>query len=76
MTRSPRVRTLTPAIFARILEVKHETVLAWIHSGDLPAMNIGTRGAAKRFIIFRKDAIAFMRHRGLPLDRVAEVLPH
>lgn len=72
--RARAVRTVTPSTVARLLEVKSDTVLRWIHAGDLPALNIGTGPNAKRFVIFRKDLIAFLAQRGLTHERVKDLV--
>lgn len=72
--RSRAVRTVTPSTVARLLEVKSDTVLRWIHTGDLPALNIGTGPNAKRFVIFRKDLVAFLATRGLSPERVKDLV--
>ena len=74
-TVKPRsIRTITPPIVARWLTVDVETVLRWIRDGELPALNIGTVGKGKRFRIFRKDLIAFMMKKGLPLESVQDLV--
>lgn len=71
---SPRsIRTITPTTVARWLTVENETVLRWIHSGDLPAMNIGTRGLV-RFRIFKKDLIEFLHRRKVSPERIQEIV--
>jgi excisionase family DNA binding protein len=70
-TRS--IRTITPSVVARWLTVEDETVLRWIHSGDLPAMNIGTKGM-RRFRIFRKDLIEFLHRRKVSPERIQEII--
>lgn len=72
--RARAVRTVTPATVARLLEVKPDTVLRWIHTGDLPALNIGTGTRVRRFVIFRKDLVAFLSTRGLPPERVKDLI--
>ena len=67
------IKTVTPPIVARWLEVKDETVLRWIHSKDLPALNIGTR-AKNSYLIFRKDLAVFLNRRGMTEDRIREML--
>jgi len=68
------VRTITPPIVARWLQVTDATVLRWIRTKELPAMNIGTRGNLPRFRIFKRDLVTFMRARGVPADTVQELL--
>lgn len=71
MTRS---HSITPPILARWLRVDYRTVYSWIESGELPAMNIGTRGKAPRFRIYRKDLIAFLERRGMSATAVADLV--
>lgn len=75
------VRTITPPIVARLLRVDTETVLRWIHTGDLPALDIGTSGKVPRFRIFKKDLARFLHERarrgsrrGLSPDSMDEAL--
>jgi len=68
------IRTVTPPVIARWLEVKHLTVMGWIHSRDLPALNIGTKGKRHRYVIFRKDLITFLLRRGMTEERVRDIL--
>ena len=71
-----RVRTVTPPTAARLLDVHPNTVLKLIDRGILPALDIGT-GKVRRFIIFRKDLVAFMlatRGRGYTVERVGDVV--
>ena len=72
--RRSAVRTMTPAIIARWLEVKHHTVLKWIHSKELPALNIGTRGKKASYLVFKKDLVIFLEQRGLRSDRIKDLL--
>lgn len=74
LSRRYGVRTITPPILAHLLEVKVDTVMAWIRSGNLPALNIGTTGKRASYRIFRKDAVLFLQRQGLALDRIQEVL--
>lgn len=73
-----RVRTLTLSVVARWLEVKPDTVLAWIQDSNperrLPALNIGTRGKRAHYRIFRKDLATFLQRRGLSAERVEDLL--
>jgi excisionase family DNA binding protein len=71
-TRS--IRTISPSIVARWLNVETETVLRWIHRKELPALNIGTQGKLPRFRIFRKDLVTFMHQRGLPVDSIHDLV--
>lgn len=71
-TRS--IRTITPSIVGRWLNVDTETVLRWIHRKELPALNIGTRGNLPRFRIFKKDLVTFMNQRGLPVDSIQDLV--
>lgn len=68
------IRTVEPPVIARWLEVKHLTVLGWIKSRDLPALNIGSRGKRNRYIVFRKDLINFLMRRGLTEERIRELI--
>lgn len=70
----PMVRTVTPPMIARWLEVKHLTVLQWIRSRDLPALDIGTQGKVHRYVVFRKDLIRFLVQRGMTEDMIRELL--
>lgn len=74
MRKLRAVRTVTPTIVARWLEVKPDTVLKWIQTGALPAMNISTGDTVRRYIIFRKDLIAFCQARGLTIERTLDVV--
>ena len=58
------MRKITPHVLARWLEIDARTVLKWVHTGQLPEMNIST-GDVPRFVIYRRDAVAFLRKRGL-----------
>lgn len=64
---------LTPEILARLLGVNHSTVLGWIRSGSLPALNI-TSGHAPRYRIFRPDLVAFLERRGASPAQVQAVI--
>jgi len=72
--RPRSIRPITPPIAARWLNVTPKTVCRWIRSGHLPAMNIGTRGKAARFRIYRKDLVTFMQTRGWPPETVQAVV--
>ena len=67
--RRPHVRKITPHILARWLEVNPHTVLKWIRAGQLPALDI-TTGSVSRFVIYRKDAVAFLRKRGMTREQL------
>ena len=72
--KRPLVRTVTPPMIARWLEVKHLTVLMWIRNKHLPALNISGTGQAARYIVFRKDLAAFLGRRGMTDERISEIL--
>ena len=72
--KRPMVRTVTPPIIARWLEVKHLTVLNWIRKRSLPALNISGSGRTARYIVFRKDLATFLLARGMSEERVREIL--
>ena len=67
-------RNITPPVVAEWLNVETETVLKWIHSGDLPALNIGTKNNVPRFRIFKKDLTMFMAKRGLPVETIQDLV--
>lgn len=69
-----RSQSITPPILARWLKVQHPTVLRWIHSGELPAINIGTRGKAPRFRIYHKDLVAFLSRRGMSAESMQDLV--
>jgi excisionase family DNA binding protein len=54
----PDTPTLTVTEAARLLRVKRDTILAWINSGKLPAMNTG-RGQRPRYRLARADLDSF-----------------
>jgi hypothetical protein len=55
---------LTPPQYARELGVKDTTVLSWIRSGELVAINVAKPGAIRpRFRIHRSEAVAFEQRR-------------
>lgn len=68
----PPIRKITPEILSRWLQVSHTTVLKWVRLGELPALNIGT-GEVPRFVIYRKDAVAFLRKRGMTAQQLADL---
>jgi excisionase family DNA binding protein len=72
MIKTRSIRTISPSIVARWLKVDSETVLRWIRSGDLPALNIGTRGKVRRFRIFKKDLITFLHRRGMSQESIQD----
>lgn len=67
--RSPRLRRITPRVLARWLMVSPTTVMKWVHSGELPALKIST-GDRPRFVVYRKDAAAFLRRRGISHEQI------
>lgn len=72
--KRPQVKTVTPPIVARWLEVQHLTVLRWIRSRQLPALDIGTGDKIHRYVIFRKDLAGFLLRRGMTEDRIRDML--
>jgi excisionase family DNA binding protein len=55
---------LTPPQAATLLGVHHDSVLTWIHSGELRASDLtATRGARPRWRIHRADLEAFLQRR-------------
>jgi len=72
--KRPMIKTVTPPIVARWLEVQHLTVLRWIRSHSLPALDIGTGNKIHRYVIFRKDLAAFLQRRGMTDERIREML--
>ncbi len=51
---------ITPPQYAKELRVKDATVLAWIRSGQLVAINVAKPGTTRpRFRIHRSEAVAF-----------------
>lgn len=67
-------KTVTPSIIARWLELRHDTVMKWIKTKDLPALNIASAGRGSRYIIFRKDLTAFLLRRGMTEERIKELI--
>ena len=74
MIAKRRLRHVTPSIVSRWLEVKPDTVIGWIRSRDLPAINIGTHGGRPTYLIFRKDLAEFLDRRGMTATRIRELL--
>jgi excisionase family DNA binding protein len=65
---------LTPKEIASLLEVKLDTVLAWIHRGELPAINVAKRPSTRpRYRVRTKDFEAFQEKRAA---KVAVPSPH
>lgn len=58
-------KKLTPPQLAAEWGLAPEKILAWIHSGELRAVNVATslRGAKPRWLIDRADIEAFERAR-------------
>jgi excisionase family DNA binding protein len=55
---------LTPKEIALLLEVKLDTVLAWIHRGELPAINVAKRPSTRpRYRVKATDFEAFQEKR-------------
>jgi predicted site-specific integrase-resolvase len=71
-TRASHVRKITPRVLARWLDINPHTVMKWVHSGELPALNIAT-GPVARFVIYRKDVATFLRKRGMTHDQLASL---
>ena len=64
----------TPTEIALLLEVKLDTVLAWIHRGELPAINVAKRPATRpRYRVKASDFEAFQEKRAA---KVAVPSPH
>ena len=54
----------TPTEIALLLEVKLDTVLAWIHRGELPAINVAKRPSTRpRYRVKVTDFEAFQEKR-------------
>lgn len=53
---------LKPSVLAERWAVRTETILHWIRSGQLRAMNVGTR-FRPRYRILKSDAQAFFESR-------------
>jgi excisionase family DNA binding protein len=65
---------LTPKEIASLLEVKLDTVLAWIHRGELPAINVARRPSTRpRYRVKTADFEAFQEKRAA---KVAVPSPH
>jgi hypothetical protein len=55
---------ITPPQYAKELAVKDATVLSWIRSGELVAINVANPGTTRpRFRIHRSEAVAFEQRR-------------
>ena len=55
---------LTPKEIASLLDVKLDTVLAWIHRGELPAINVAKRPSTRpRYRVKATDFEAFQEKR-------------
>lgn len=65
MSRLAHVREyLSPPAAGAITGSRPETVIAWIRSGELPAVNFARRGASRpRYRIHRDELAAFLRRR-------------
>jgi excisionase family DNA binding protein len=64
----------TPTEIALLLEVKLDTVLAWIHRGELPAINVAKRPSTRpRYRVKATDFEAFQEKRAAT---VAVPSPH
>jgi excisionase family DNA binding protein len=63
---------LTPPQLAHDMQVKPQTVLSWIKSGELRAINVGRRGCTRpRYRIHRSAVIAFEQARAaVPAPKV------
>ena len=63
---------ITPPQYARELGVKDTTVLSWIRSGQLVAINVAKHGTTRpRFRIHRSEAVAFEQARAaVPAPKV------
>ena len=63
--QTPRHKfALTPKEIASLLEVKLDTVLAWIHRGELPAINVAKRPSTRpRYRVRATDFEAFQEKR-------------
>jgi hypothetical protein len=58
-------RPMTVPEIAKFLRVKPQTVLCWVHSGDLIAANVAPRsGGQPRYRVAPADLAAFQRQRG------------
>jgi excisionase family DNA binding protein len=61
---SPVEQPMTVSEVARLLRVKPQTVLTWIHSGDMTAANVAPRsGGPPRYRVTPTDLAAFNRDR-------------
>jgi hypothetical protein len=61
---SPNQPMTVPEV-AKFLRVKPQTVLCWVHSGDLMAANVAPRsGGQPRYRVAPADLAAFQRQRG------------
>lgn len=66
--------SLTPKEIAQLLRVKLDTVLAWIHRGELPAINVAKRPSTRpRYRVKTSDFEAFQEKRAA---KVAVPRPH
>lgn len=75
-TREPLEKALTTAEVARRHKVSHHTALAWIHSGELEALDISDpRSKRRRYRILPSALEAFEKSRRVqPRPSVAEAL--
>jgi excisionase family DNA binding protein len=65
---------LTPKEISTLLRVKLDTVLAWIHRGELPAFNVAKRPSTRpRYRVRVSDFDAFLEKRAA---KVAVPCPH
>jgi len=59
-------RWLTPPAIAEALGVSHEKVMAWIKSGELPAVDVAARGSRRpRFRISPEAFAEFLERRAV-----------
>jgi len=72
--RYPCKFAFTPKEIASLLEVKLDTVLAWIHRGELPAINVARRPSTRpRYRVKATDFEAFQEKRAA---KIAVPSPH
>ncbi|HLJ92941.1 MAG TPA: helix-turn-helix domain-containing protein [Gemmataceae bacterium] len=65
--RATQVTKLTPPELARRWGLSPDKILAWIHSGELPAINAARSAAGRpRWLIDVADIVVFERRRAAP----------
>lgn len=62
-TNEPCNRFLTPPEISKILRVKPDKVLCWIHRGELKAVNVGNGIRRPRYRVSQESLDAFVKSR-------------